>query len=253
MRGLIRVRRNRSRRLKNRGSKRFVPLWPQLERILRAYLEDRGWPTEGFLFPSPTRPGQPVRTIKRLIAELGVRVGLEVHVTPKVLRHTYCAARLQTTDGDKPVAVLTVARELGHRDTGMVERVYGHPDNKKSSFPRREHVAYELSDYEGDDFASRLAALEERSCERNRPAAVLLRRVPAETELAVLKNAAEAPHLGPRKAAEALRKGGHDVSASGVRWILLRYDLHREELRREALRCGRFRKVIHDVTMQRAG
>ncbi|HKI84156.1 MAG TPA: site-specific integrase, partial [Candidatus Krumholzibacteria bacterium] len=236
-RGVIRVRRNSGRRLKNRGSKRFVPLWPQLERILRAYLEERGGPTEGFLFPSPTRDGKPVRTIKRLVTELGLRVDLEVNVTPKVLRHTYCAARLQTTDGDKPVAALTVARELGHRDTAMVERVYGHADTKQSSFPRREFVAYELSDYQGDEFASRLAALEERSCERNRPAPVLLRRVAPETELAILRNAAAAPHLGPRKAAEVLRQEGHEISASGVRWILLRYDLHREDLRREGRCC----------------
>lgn len=252
-RGLIRVRRNRGRRLKNRGSKRFVPLWPQLEGILRAYLEERGRPTEGFLFPSPTREGKPVRSIKRLIAELGHRVGLDVNLTPKVLRHTYCAARLQTTDAEKPVAVLAVARELGHRDTAMVERIYGHADTKETSFIRRPFVAFESTDYEGPEFAQRMAEMEESSRERNCPAPVLLRRVAPETELAILRNAAAAPQLGPRKAAEALRQDGHEISASGVRWILLRYDLHREDLRREALKSGRFQDEMRKVQELRSG
>ena len=72
-RRLIRVRRNRHRRLKNRRARRLVPMWPQLETILRAYLAARGGPTEGYLFPSPKRPGRPVRTIKRLMEELAIR------------------------------------------------------------------------------------------------------------------------------------------------------------------------------------
>jgi hypothetical protein len=46
-----------------------------------------------------------------------------------MLRHTYCSARLQTTDGDKPVAVFTVSREMGHTTTKMVEAIYGHVGN----------------------------------------------------------------------------------------------------------------------------
>jgi integrase len=41
-RKLIRVRRNRHRRLKTRRSRRSVPLWPQLEAVLRAHLQSRG-------------------------------------------------------------------------------------------------------------------------------------------------------------------------------------------------------------------
>jgi integrase len=44
----------------------------------------------------------------------------------KMLRHTYCAARIQTTDNGKAISLYTVARELGHNKTKMVENVYAH-------------------------------------------------------------------------------------------------------------------------------
>lgn len=57
----------------------------------------------------------------------------------KMMRHTYCAARLQTLDGGKPIAVYTVAKELGHADTKMVESVYAHLGTIRH---RSEHVEY---------------------------------------------------------------------------------------------------------------
>jgi integrase len=47
-------------------------------------------------------------------------------VTPYTLRHTYCAARLQTLDGGAPVSPFTVGRELGHGGDALVRKVYGH-------------------------------------------------------------------------------------------------------------------------------
>jgi len=41
-------------------------------------------------------------------------------------RHTYASARLYTVEGGAPVSVWDVACELGHRDTKMIEEVYGH-------------------------------------------------------------------------------------------------------------------------------
>ncbi len=43
-----------------------------------------------------------------------------------MLRHTYCAARLQTLDHGAPVSPFTVGRELGHGGDAMVRKVYGH-------------------------------------------------------------------------------------------------------------------------------
>jgi len=42
------------------------------------------------------------------------------------VRHTYCAARLQTLDRGAPVSLYTVSRELGHGSEEMVRRVYSH-------------------------------------------------------------------------------------------------------------------------------
>jgi integrase len=43
----------------------------------------------------------------------------------RTLRHTYCAARLQTLDHGAPVAPNTVSREFGHGSLDMVE-LYAH-------------------------------------------------------------------------------------------------------------------------------
>jgi integrase len=47
-------------------------------------------------------------------------------ITSKMLRHTYCAARLQTLDRVAPVSPDTVRREMGHNSRDLVEQVYGH-------------------------------------------------------------------------------------------------------------------------------
>jgi integrase len=44
----------------------------------------------------------------------------------RMLRHTYCAARLQTLDNGKPISIYTVVEELGHADITMVKKVYAH-------------------------------------------------------------------------------------------------------------------------------
>lgn len=44
----------------------------------------------------------------------------------KMFRHTYRSARLQTLDGDAPVAPFIVARELGHTSLDMVQKTYAH-------------------------------------------------------------------------------------------------------------------------------
>lgn len=58
---------------------------------------------------------------------MGARVGFDAReVNLYDFRHTYCAARLQTLDGDAPVSPYTVGQELGHGGDSLVKRVYGH-------------------------------------------------------------------------------------------------------------------------------
>jgi hypothetical protein len=85
-----------------------------------------------FRFPgSPAPEGGPrakvranleaVRLLRRLRDEARELTREEQEVLAR-----YATARLQTLDNGAPVAVFTVARELGHTGVHLVERIYGH-------------------------------------------------------------------------------------------------------------------------------
>jgi hypothetical protein len=77
------------------------------------------------LFPSET--GGMLKDWRKVLDAVAKRAGWKVgEIRSKRFRHTYCAARLQTLDGGAPISVFTVARELGHSSTDMVEKVYSH-------------------------------------------------------------------------------------------------------------------------------
>jgi len=156
----ITFRPNSWRRLKTRTSHRPVPLWPQLEEILRAYLleRERAGGLGSLLFPSCRgREETMVQDLRKAINAIAGRAGWATgDITTKVFRHTYTAARLQTLDHGAPVAPWTVARELGHSSTDMVERVYGHMGQVRH---RGQEVAYRVEDFR-EVLADRLESLE---------------------------------------------------------------------------------------------
>lgn len=98
----ITVRPNGWRRLKTRTSHRVIPLWPQLEVILRAWVFGPRLERGGsLLVPSwaPSGAERPLRDIHRMLDRVAVRAGLAAgELRSKAFRHTYCAARLQTLD-----------------------------------------------------------------------------------------------------------------------------------------------------------
>ncbi len=113
------------RRLKTKRSHRTVPLGPQLEEIPRPYVFDLDRPPGQLLFPANHGGMRP--EVRKLLDRLGERAGWKAgEIRSKMCRHTYCAARLQTLDHGAPVGPYTVARELGHGSTAMVEKVYSH-------------------------------------------------------------------------------------------------------------------------------
>ena len=116
------------RRLKTASSFRTVPLWPQLEKILRPYVFAADRPPSRLLFPS-YRTGHEAMIVdfRKVLDAVAVRAGWKIgEIRSKMFRHSYCAARLQTLDQGTPVSPYTVARELGHGGDSMVKRVYGH-------------------------------------------------------------------------------------------------------------------------------
>jgi len=127
----------------------------ELAQILRASLQG---PTrrEGGCYFRVYRTGEEriLTDIRKLLDRVTERVGT-LHlidrgarrraepgaIRTKVFRLTYITARLQTLDRGVPVSPWTVAREVGHSGTGMIERVYGHlggraPPGRRRGVPR---------------------------------------------------------------------------------------------------------------------
>ncbi len=126
--GCIFIRPNQWRTLKTRGSERTIPLWPQLEEILRAYLlaREQSGGLGSLLFP--TNRGKEeglLDNVDRLMDRIGERAGIS---KPRLhaFRHSYTAARIQTLEKGAPVHMWQVARELGHQSSSMIEDRYGH-------------------------------------------------------------------------------------------------------------------------------
>jgi integrase len=120
---------NKWRRLKTKRSRRSVQLWPPLERILRESFPVREQMGGGtLLFPSyHARVEAMVTNVQKPVNAVAERAGWKRgEITPKMFRHTYISARIQTTQHGKPVAAYTVAREVGHSSTAMIEKTYGH-------------------------------------------------------------------------------------------------------------------------------
>src|SRR5207302_1593240 len=119
---------NSWRRLKTATSFRSVPLWPQLEAILRAYLFGGDRPPARLLFPSTaTGEERMLVELRKLLDAVAARAGWKPgELRSKMFRHSYTAARLQTLDAGAPVSAYTVSRELGHGGDSLVKRIYGH-------------------------------------------------------------------------------------------------------------------------------
>jgi len=132
-RGTVTFRPHAWRRLKTETSWRVVQLWPQLEEILRAYLDGPHSPDSDLLFPSDHRrvrgsEGPTMLTdIRGALDAVAEAAGWKPgEIRSYIFRHTYCAARLQTLDQGAPVSPYTVGRELGHGGDALVRRIYGH-------------------------------------------------------------------------------------------------------------------------------
>lgn len=76
-------------------------------------------------------------------------------IRSKMFRHSYCSIRLQTLDRDAPVSPYTVAREMEHGGTKLVERVYGHLGQVRH---RSEVVEYRVQQH-ADVLGERLTRL----------------------------------------------------------------------------------------------
>jgi integrase len=136
--GAVHIRPNRWRRLKTKRSNRRVPLWPQLRDILREHIDAFGLTGNDLLFPS--KDGGMLDDLRGSLASAVAKAEVTgKRVTFITLRHTYASTRIQTLDRGEPVSVFTVAREMGHKGTNLIEDTYGHLQNDRN---RSEAVEY---------------------------------------------------------------------------------------------------------------
>lgn len=225
-RGTVTFWKNQTRRLKNRGSCRVVPLWPQLESVLRAYLRGPHAPKGRLLFPSPEDPEKPVAEFRSALNDLTKLIGWDgLPIRTRLFRHTYCAARLQTLDRGEPVAKWTVACELGHHGHEMVDKVYGHLGRTSH---RSSEVEYRIEHFR-EHLGDRIDEVERRAAEAAntnwRAVPHPKRRVAPESEREILSLTAEYPSWGQRRVARALCDRGITISAAGVRCVWKRHGL----------------------------
>lgn len=137
----IRFRPNRWRELKSRHAKRRVRMWPQLENILLAYVDARP-DLDALLFPA--EGGGRLTDLRAGLNNALEASGITKRVTWHTLRHTYAAARLQTTDAGAPISPYTVMKELGHGSLTLIEETYGHLMNTRHRSPVVEYVETEV-------------------------------------------------------------------------------------------------------------
>lgn len=166
----IRFRPNDHRGLKTSTSTRTVPLWPQLESILREWVFGGDQPrTEGLLFPSLT--GGMIGDLRKSLDRIGELCELEQGaVRTRAFRHTYCSARLQTVQrilkpGREPtdpeaweyveVSKFQVQKEMGHGGAQLVNRIYGHAQRNPH---RSDVVEYRVERHE-DTLGDRLRSI----------------------------------------------------------------------------------------------
>ena len=153
-RKIVTFRPNEIRGLKTRNASRTVPLFPQLEEILRPYVFGRDAPlAEDALLFSSARTGGKISGVDKVLDRIAEIAGFQKgELRLKKFRHTFCAARLQTLDNGAPISPFTVARELGHGGTSLVERVYGHLGTVRH---RSEHLEYRIENHQ-DELSERL-------------------------------------------------------------------------------------------------
>ncbi len=88
------------------------------------------------------RGPKPVETLDELMAPLSNTIIDPIRT--RMLRHSWCTARLQTLVNGSPITVFQVAKEMGHADSAQVDTRYGHLGVINY---RSEHVEFDLEGY----------------------------------------------------------------------------------------------------------
>ncbi len=105
-------------RVLGKGRKeRVVPLPAAAARMLRDYLEQRGFAGEGPVFLNRRGGRLSVRSVQRMLKKRALSTGADVSITPHQLRHSY-ATHLLAGGGD----LRAIQELLGHASLATTER-----------------------------------------------------------------------------------------------------------------------------------
>lgn len=105
-----------------------------------------------------------IQDLRKSLDSIAKRAGFqEGEVRTTMFRHTYATQRLQTTDHGSPVSIWTVARELGHKSTNMIEDRYGHLADAPH---RSETVEYRVENHQ-EKLEEQLQRLREASAQES--------------------------------------------------------------------------------------
>ena len=151
---------NEWRRLKNNTNRpRTLPMFPQLEAIVRGYLLSSDRSPSKLMFPNfRTGKESMVTDIRKLLARVQAHAGTVFlmdndrrrraepeEVSSLMFRHSFAAAGLQLLDHGKPISPWKVAREwLGHSSTAMLDGHYGHAGGKPH---RSENMEFRIAQH----------------------------------------------------------------------------------------------------------
>lgn len=115
--------RNGMLRLLGKGNKeRIIPLSNELKIHLRNYLEERGNPTTGPLFPSRQSERMSTKTVERVMKKYDALYNLnkkeedKVKIHAHAFRHTFCSRLVQKID------IVRVSKIMGHKSLDVTRR-----------------------------------------------------------------------------------------------------------------------------------
>ena len=97
-----------------------------------------------------------ITDVRKALDSIGERAGCKRgEIRTRRFRTTYATARIQTLDRGAPVAIWTVAREIGHSSPAMLEKVYG----KLGEIRHRSEVVEYRVEQHREKLGERLTAL----------------------------------------------------------------------------------------------
>lgn len=126
----------RNRKHKSQIVNSLVPLFPESLIILEK-MKEMHRPVSGNNFVFRNKNGRQVQSINKSFKTAVKKCGLSDRITPYALRHSFATCMVESTG----IPMQMIAKIMGHADTQMLEKTYGHlRDNVAANTALKEHA-----------------------------------------------------------------------------------------------------------------